>query len=296
MWGPHLHQKINEAYEVLGDKSARQEYDKPASTFSGFGNGFEDIFGEFFGQRRRQNRPPPPQKGSARGIELQVSLKEAILGTKKSISLKRMTSCSTCKGSGSGTNTYDKTCETCNGVGAVTYQQGMLTMQTTCHTCQGRGSVRVNPCRPCSGSGLMGEKVDVTISIPEGIPDGMQLRIADKGDFGPGGFGDLMVRIHVKPDNRFRRIQDDIHSQVRLRPSECLGGCSIIVETLRGEKSVNIPPCTEPGSIVQLSGLGSKNIRTKKYGHHKIEIMLEIPKTLTREQMEKIDDLNKCGL
>ena len=207
-----------------------------------------------------------------------------------------MTSCSTCKGSGSGANTYDKTCETCKGVGAVTYQQGMLTMQTTCHACQGRGSVRVNPCRPCSGSGLMGEKVDVTISIPEGIPDGMQLRIADKGDFGPGGFGDLMVRIHVKPDNRFRRIQDDIHSQVRLRPSECLGGCSIIVETLRGEKSVNIPPCTEPGSIVQLSGLGSKNIRTKKYGHHKIEIMLEIPKTLTREQMEKIDDLNKCGL
>ncbi len=291
--------KINEAYETLGDTKSRQEYDNPAHQFQGFGGGFEDIFNEFFGghQRRRQNqRPPPPPQGAHRGVEIQVSLKESVLGTKQNLSLKRMTNCGTCKGSGSGPNTQDKVCSTCHGVGAVTYQQGMLTMQTTCQMCQGSGSIRINPCSPCNGSGLMGERVDVTVSIPEGIPDGMQLRVANKGDWGPGGYGDLMVRVRVRPDSRFRRIKDDIHSQVRLKPSECLGGCGIIIETLRGEKSVNIPPCTEPGSIVQLSGLGAKNIRTKNTGNHKIEILLEMPKTLTREQMEKIDELNKCGL
>ena len=290
--------KINEAYEVLGDTKSRQDYDRPATPFSNFDGSFDDIFNTFFGgrQQQRQRQPPSPPRGSHLGIDLQISLKESVLGTKKNVSIKRMTSCSTCKGSGAGDNTYDKTCGTCQGVGTVTYQQGMLTMQTTCHACQGSGSIRVNPCQPCNGSGLMGEKVDVVISIPDGIPDGMQLRVSSKGNWGPGGFGDLMARIHVKPDSMFRRINDDIHSQVRLKPSECLGGCGIIVETLRGEKSVNIPPCTEPGSIVQLSGLGAKNIRTKRVGSHKIEILLAMPKSLTREQMEKIDELNKCGL
>lgn len=293
--------KINEAYEILSNPESRRAYDNPAaSAFGGFGGGFEDIFGDLFGHGRRHQQqrrnPPPPQKGPHRGTELKISLKEAVLGTKKDITIQRMTNCTPCKGSGSTNDTYDKVCVTCHGTGAVTYQQGMLTMQTTCHTCAGNGSVRVNPCRPCSGSGLRAESVTVTISIPNGIPDGMQLRVADKGDWGPGGFGDLLARIRVRPDSTYQRIRDDIHSQVRLRASECLGGCNIIVETLRGEKSVAVPPCTAPGSIIQLSGLGSRNIRSGRMGNHKIEILLHMPKSLTREQMEKIAELNKCGL
>ncbi|MEC7118252.1 MAG: DnaJ C-terminal domain-containing protein, partial [Actinomycetota bacterium] len=173
---------------------------------------------------------------------------------------------------------------------------GMMAVQTTCHMCEGKGVVRVNPCRPCSGTGTQSENVDVSIRIPEGIHAGAQLRVADKGDWGPGGFGDLMVRIHVKPDDRFRRVNDDIHSQVRLKPSEFLGGCTIIVETLRGEKTVTVPPCVEPGSIIQMDGLGSKNIKTKRIGNHNIEVMIDMPRSLTQEQTEKIAELRRCGL
>ncbi len=293
--------KLNEAYETLSDPQKRQAYDNPRqSPFDnmGFGGGFEDIFNDLFGRQRRQSRPqkPPPQRGPNRGIEIIINLGESVLGTVKDIKIKRMSKCTPCSGTGATKKTYDRTCETCMGVGAVTYQQGMLTMQTTCQTCGGSGKVRVNPCSPCKGSGRTPEDVNVKVSIPDGVNDGMQLRVADKGDWGPAGFGDLLVRIRVRPDDRYRRVGDDIHSQVILRPSECLGGCDITVETLRGDKTVTIPPCTSPGTIIRLSGLGARNLKTNAKGNHKIEIFIDIPKALTREQMNCIEALNKCGL
>ena len=242
----------------------------------GFGGGFEDIFNDIFGRRSNTQRrqKPRPQKGPNRGIEIVVDLKDSVLGANKDVSIKRMTKCSSCAGTGSTKKTYDKTCDTCMGTGSVTYQQGMMTMQTTCHTCRGSGTIRVNPCRPCSGSGQTPEDVRVKISIPEGIGDGMQLRVADRGDWGPAGFGDLLVRVRVRPDDKYRRVGDDIHSQVRLKSSECLGGCEITVETLRGDKTVTIPPCTEPGTIIRMSGLGVKNLKSGTRGSHKIEIFL----------------------
>ncbi|MEC7870421.1 MAG: J domain-containing protein [Bacteroidota bacterium] len=292
--------KVTEAYETLSDSQKRQAYDNPPSSPfgpGGFGGGFEDIFGEFFGNaRRKAQRPPPPPRGSHRGVEIIIDLKEAVLGTHKSVSLNRMNKCNSCKGTGSTKQTYEKVCGECMGTGFLTIRQGMMTMQTQCGKCSGSGKIKVNPCRACSGSGVTPENVNVKLSIPEGITDGIQLRVAEKGDWGPGGFGDLMTRVRVRPDDKYRRVNDDIHSQVRLLPSECLGGCEITVETLRGDKTVSIPPCTEPGTIIKMSGLGAKNLRTKKLGSHKVEIHLEIPRSLTREQMECIDNLRKSGL
>ena len=291
--------KLNEAYEVLSDPQKRKEYDRPSSSpfgNMGFGSGFEDIFNDLFSGKRRNRQPPPPQKGSHRGIEIIVDLKDAVLGCNKDIKFQRMSKCDPCKGTGSTKGTYKKTCSTCEGAGSIAYQQGRMTMETTCNECKGTGATKVNPCRPCSGSGTLQEKVSVKVAIPDGISDGMQMRVSGKGDWGPAGFGDLMVRVRVRPDDRYRRTGSYIHSQVRLKPSECLGGCSITVETLRGDKTVTVPPCTEPGTIIRMSGLGAKNLKTNIMGNHKIEIFLDMPKTLTRDQMECIDVLHKCGL
>ncbi len=291
--------RLNEAYEVLGNPQKRKEYDNPPrSAFGnmGFGGGFDDIFNDLFRGQRRNNHPPPPQKGSNRGVDIIVNLKDAVLGCNKDIKLQRMDKCTPCKGTGATKGTYKRKCGTCDGTGSVTYQQGMMAVQTTCHECNGTGAIQVNPCRPCSGTGTTQEKVKVKIVIPDGISDGMQLRVHEKGDWGPAGFGDLIVRVRVRPDEKYRRVDNDIHSQVRLKPSECLGGCSITVETLRGDKTVSIPPCTEPGTIIRMSGLGAKNLKTNVIGNHKIEIFLDMPKSLTRDQMECIDVLHKCGL
>lgn len=291
--------RVSEAYEVLSDPKKRQEYDNPPrSPFGnmGFGQDFEDIFGDFFGRTRRPQRPPPPQKGPNRGVEILVDLKDSVLGTAKEVKIQRMTKCSECNGTGDTKETRVKTCTNCNGRGTITFQQGMMTMQTTCNACGGKGKVKVNPCRACSGSGQAVEAVNVKVAIPDGITDGMRLRISEKGDWGPAGFGDLIAMIRVRPDDRYRRSGDDIHSQVRLLPSECLGGCEVTVETLRGDKTVTIPPCTSPGTIIRLSGLGARNVKTNVKGNHKIEIFLEMPDSLTRSQMESIKILQKSGL
>ena len=291
--------KITEAYEVLGDPQKRQEYDNPPrSPFGnmGFGAGFDDIFNDIFGQQRRPKRPPPPQKGPNRGAEIIVDLKDAVLGTTKEVKMQRMTKCGKCNGTGDTKETRIKTCVNCNGTGTITFQQGMMTMQTTCNACGGKGKVKVNPCRACSGSGQTAETVNVKVAIPDGISDGIRLRIAEKGDWGPAGFGDLIAIIRVRPDDRYRRSGDDIHSQVKLLPSECLGGCEITVETLRGDKTVTVPPCTSPGTIIRLSGLGARNLKTNTKGCHKIEIFLDMPSSLTRSQMESIESLQKSGL
>ena len=295
--------KIGGAYDVLSDPQKRREYDNPPrSPFGnmGFGGGFEDIFNDLFGGRNRnqQQRPRqrPPERGSNRGIELILDLKDAVLGCVKNIQIKRMAMCSSCDGSGSTPKTREVVCDQCNGTGSQVFQQGMMTMQTTCRKCQGSGRIRINPCKKCNGSGKTLEDVNVKISIPDGVQDGSQLRVAEKGDWGPAGYGDLISRIRVRPDDRYRRVNDDIYSQVRLKPSECLGGCSITVETLRGDKQVRIPPCTEPGTIVNLKDLGSRNLKTNRMGSHKIEVFLDMPKVLTADQMDAIDALNNSGL
>ena len=291
--------KVSAAYEVLSDPQKRKEYDNPRrSPFEnmGFGPGFDDIFGDFFGQQRRPKQPPAPKKGTNRGVEIVIDFKDSILGSTKEVRIQRMSKCGACKGTGDTKETSIKTCTTCNGTGTVTLRQGMMAMQTTCHTCGGKGKIKVNPCRKCSGSGLTQEKVSVKVAIPDGISDGMRLRIAEKGDWGPAGFGDLIAMIRIRPDDKYRRSGDDIHSQVKLLPSECLGGCEITVETLRGDKTVTVPPCTSPGTIIRLSGLGARNLRTNVKGNHKIEIFLEMPTSLTRSQMESIEILQKSGL
>ncbi len=295
--------KLNQAYEVLSDPKKRSEYDNPPrSPFDsmGFGGGFNDIFEEMFGfgnrRQKQQNRKPPPQKGSNRGIEIIVDFKDAILGTTKEVRVNREDMCGDCSGTGSTKKTYEKVCDNCNGTGSIAFQQGMMVMQTTCQKCGGSGKIRVNPCRTCSGTGRKADSVKVKIAIPDGINDGMQLRVPERGDWGPAGYGDLHVRVRIRPDDRYRRVGDDIHSQVRLMPSECLGGCDITVETLRGDKTVSIPPCTEPGTVIRLANLGARNIRTNSKGSHKIEVLIDMPKKLTVQQMQSIESLRKSGL
>ena len=293
---------VSQAYEVLGDEQKRKEYDNPArSPFDnmGFGGGFNDIFEEMFGfgsRRQKRTQKPRPQKGPNRGLEIIIDFRDSILGATKEVKINRLDKCGDCNGTGATKKSYSKTCDVCSGRGTVTFQQGMMTMQTTCNKCGGTGSIRVNPCRPCSGSGKKPNTVSVKVGIPDGVVDGMQLRVAEKGDWGPAGFGDLLVRVRVRPDDRYRRVGDDIHSQVNLRPSECLGGCEITVETLHGDKTVRIPPCTEPGTIIRLANLGARNIRSNSKGSHKIEVFLDVPKKLTAQQMETIEQLRKSGL
>ena len=289
--------KVSQAYEVLGDPQKKSEYDNPRhqNPFGG-GFGFDDIFGEFFGRHHQRRNNRTAKKGNNKTVDILLDIHESVNGTIKKVKIKRSKKCDPCKGTGSTKTTYDKVCDTCKGSGVLGYRQGMLTMQTPCNICQGSGKIKVNPCRTCSGTGGVKEDLSVKISIPDGVHDGSQLRIGEKGDWGLAGYGDLYARIRIKPSDQYRRIGDDIHSQVTLSPSECLGGCSIEFQTLRGSKSIDIPPCTDPGTIFRIDSLGARNLKTGRIGSHNLEVYMKMPDSLTKEQLECINKLRLLGL
>ncbi len=308
-----------EAYEVLSNADKKSRYDQfghagvGGAAGGGFGGGgmnmedifsqFGDIFGGAFGGgfggssfggggRRRVNR------GTNLRIKIKLTLEEISKGAEKKVKVNKYINCSTCSGTGAEGNGRS-TCSTCHGSGQVTRVVnsflGQMQTASTCPQCGGEGEIITNKCKSCHGNGIVkGEEV-ITISIPAGVSDGMQLSMSGKGNAAARGGvpGDLIILIEEIPHNDLVRDDSDLlHDHFISFPDAALG-TTIEVPTLEGKARVKIAPGTQPGKVLRLKSKGLPSINGYGRGDLLVTVNVWVPKILDPTERETLNRMNQ---
>ena len=307
-----------EAYEILSDVDKKAKYDRfghqafegvggggfGGGGFGGGGMNMDDIFSQFGdifggggggggfsgfsgGGRRAQ------VKGSNLRIRVKLTLEEIANGVEKKIKVKRK---KVAKG------TSYKTCTTCNGSGQVTRIQNTILgrMQTSapCNTCGGSGqSIDKKPSN-ADEHGMLQTEETVSIKIPAGVVEGMQLKVSGKGNEAPGNgiSGDLLVAIEEKSHDTLQREGDNLHYDLYISISDAVLGTSKEIDTVNGKVRIKIEQGVQSGKILRLRNKGIPSINSYGTGDLLVHINVWTPKTLNKEQKEffkkMIDDDN----
>lgn len=296
--------KAAEAYEVLSDENKKARYDQYGhAAFDGpqgggfggggmnmddifsqfgdiFGGGFGGGFGGFGGGGQRQARV----KGSNMRIRVKLTLEEIAQGVEKKVKVKR-------KVQAEGV-TY-KTCSTCNGSGQVMRVTntilGRMQTATTCSTCSGSGEVISNKPNGADAQGLIVKEETVSINIPAGVTEGVQLKVGGKGNDAPGKnsiSGDLLVLVEEIPHKTLKREGTNIHYDLYINFSEAVLGTSKEVETVTGKVKIKIDAGTQSGKILRLKGKGLPSIERYGTGDFLIHINVWTPQELSKEQRQ----------
>jgi len=259
----------------------------------GFGSGFSG-FTSGFGGGRRQHRQNV-RKGSNLRITVKLTLAEIAANTEKKLKIKKQITCLQCKGQGAINKDDIATCPKCNGSGHVIHQQrsmfGIMQQAMVCDQCHGEGTIIKNPCSNCRGSGTVpGEEV-VTIAIPAGVQEGMQLSMREKGNAAPkGGInGDLIVVVEEIPHEVFEREGNNLYINYYISfPQAALGG-SVDIPTLDGKARIKLAAGTQGGQVLRLQGKGLPELNTNRKGDLIVNVNVWTPKTLSREERETIE-------
>ncbi len=295
-----------EAFEVLSDDNKRARYDRHGHAgveggaqfhdvndiFSAFadifsGGSFGDIFGGGGGRGRGVSR------GRHVSCDVTIDLLEAARGVKKSIRIKRHSTCETCHGTGAKPGSDVSTCSYCGGHGQVISQQGIFRMQTTCPQCRGEGKNISDPCADCRGSGYVRSKVTREIHIPAGIDHGSRLRLSGEGEPSPNGGppGDCYVDISVRPHPLFEREGPHLICRLPITYPQATLGATLEVPTLDGPEELKIPAGTPAGEVFRLKRRGMPDVRGGSAGDLHVQVMIDVPKKLTPRQEELLREL-----
>lgn len=294
--------KINEAYEVLSDESKRATYDRfgkaglqgmgGGSGMGGFGDIFGDIFEGFFGGGGRSRRAREEMSFPLDfAMELKLEFKEAIFGCKKEIKTTYKVACSDCGGSGAKSK---KTCPDCQGQGQIGIRQGFMTFAQTCSRCQGSGEIIEEKCPKCQGKGYATKEEKVEIKIPEGVDNGNQIRVSQKGNEDKNGRrGDLYLKLVVKDDEHFIRDGENLYVEVPVFFTSIILGAEVKIPSPRGELTLSIPPNSKDKQQFIFKGNGVKSLRGDFYGDLVAQIKIIYPQKLSKEQKELVQKLHE---
>jgi molecular chaperone DnaJ len=304
--------EATEAYSVLSDDDKRQAYDRFGHAgvegrggvdFSQAGMGdilsqFQDLFSDFFGGFGGSTRQ---SRGGNRGQDVQadarITLKDAMLGTKREVTVHGVAPCDDCGGSGAAPGTKPERCRACGGSGQVATQRGFLMFATTCPKCRGRGEDISSPCAGCHGQGRVERQKKVLVTIPAGIDSGQRLRVPNQGMPGRSGQppGDLYVDIHVEDDPKFQRDGSDLATQFAVSFGMATLGGRTEVELPDGTRTlITIEPGTQPGTVLTVRGFGMPRL-DQRGGRGALHVVISVivPKKLSKKAKKLLDELTR---
>lgn len=310
-------QEAQEAYAVLADTEKRQQYDQYGHAafnnqfggqngnydFSGFD--FSDIFGDLFGNSfgfdfgGRGGNSTRPKKGHDTLIKINLSFEDAVFGTKKTINIDTTEKCDECNGKGGH---EEHTCSRCRGSGYVSMEQrtlfGSFMTKSVCPTCAGSGKTYERVCSKCKGQGRVKRNKDLEVTIPAGVNNGNQLRIALKGEAGTNGGpnGDIYIEFHIMEHAIFERDEDDIYLKLPISIADAVLGCKKDVPTLYGTVKLTIPAGSANLDRHRLKGKGVTNVQSGHKGDMYVILDIIIPKKLSKEQKQLFDNLANTNL
>jgi molecular chaperone DnaJ len=304
-----------EAYEILSDTDKKAKYDRhghqafgPGTSggggygggmdmndiFSQFGDVFgDDMFGGFFGggqSRSRGGAKARGQRGSNLRIKLKMNYEEIANGVNKQVKVKKHVLCTTCGGNGAKDSSSIQTCGTCKGSGQVrkvtnTFLGQMQTVNT-CPTCNGEGSTVTAKCTPCKGEGRVFGEETISIDIPAGVQDGMQLSMSGKGNAGErgGSSGDLIIMIEEEQHESLHRDGLNVSFDLYITIPDAIFGTSVEVPTIDARAKIKIPAGTQSGKIFRLKGKGFPEVQGYAKGDQLIHVNIWTPQEVSEEE------------
>jgi len=315
-----------EAYEVLSSPEKKQRYDQfghagvGGAAGGGYGGGggmnmedifsqFGDIFGgggspfdSFFGGgQSRGGGGRRVAKGTNLRIKVKLTLDEIAKGAEKKIKVNKQISCKTCDGTGAKDKSSVSTCKTCGGSGSVRRVTntilGQMQTTATCPTCHGSGQQITAKCNVCHGDGTVRGEETISINIPAGVSEGMQLSMAGKGNAAPNGGipGDLIILIEEVPHETLKREGNNIVYDLHISIPDAALGASVEVPTIDGKAKIKIEPGTQSGKLLRLKGKGIPEVNSYHRGDQIIHVNIWTPKALNSEERALLEKLKESA-
>ena len=295
------------AYEILSDPAKRQRYDA-FGTAGPAGQGFTDIqdifdlffgggFGTGFSGAGRRGSVSRTRRGEDLGVRVSLAFNEAAFGVRRDLQIDRLVTCDRCLGNGAEPGTAPVACATCGGTGQVQNVRrsvfGTVMTASPCGTCRGTGLDIPNKCTSCHGDGRVLRESMVTMDIPAGVSDGMELRVGDNGHAGTNGgpAGDLYVALMVDQAVAFERRGQDLYTVLDVTITQAALGAEIEIEGLDETERIHVEPGTDSGTVVRIRGKGVPHLNRRGRGDVFVTIHVVTPDRLSREERKLLEQL-----